>query len=150
MASPESLRRLIREHDGKCHYCGRDVTKKGDGSRLATRDHIVPQSEGGTLHPDNLVLACKRCNNVRGSTPYDVFLKRAKAGNLPDIWYRPVHTQQRRAIAKIVISENQFCKSKNRKLLKVASSGYLDEIGHYPILREALERAGNLPPPETI
>ena len=147
MASAESLRRLIREHGGKCHYCGRDVTKKRDGSRLATRDHIVPQSEGGTLRPNNLVLACKRCNNIRGSTPYGEFLERAKAGDLPNIRYRLAHTWHRRAIAKTVISETQFRKSKNRKLSKVARSGYLDEIGRYSILKEALEQAGYLPEP---
>lgn len=126
------------------------MTKKGDGGRLATRDHIVPQSEGGALHPDNLVLACKRCNNIRGSMPYEDFVRYAKGGNLPDIRYRPANTQQRRVIAKTVISENQFCKSKNRKLLKVARNGYLKEIGRYPILKDALERAGYLPPPEGL
>ena len=82
--------------------------------------------------------------------PYGDFVEYAKGGNLPEIRYRLAYTQQRRRIAKIVISENQFCRSKNRKLLKVARNGYLEEIGRYPILREALERAGYSPPAATV
>ena len=80
---------------------------------------------------------------LKGYIPYVARVQ--KAPTAP-----PVAYHAGRAIAKTVISENQFCKSKNRKLLKVAGSGYLDEIGRYPILRDALERAGYLPPPEGL
>lgn len=30
-------------------------------------DHVVPESKGGTGHPDNLVLACRRCNRSKGT-----------------------------------------------------------------------------------
>jgi hypothetical protein len=34
--------------------------------RQATIDHVVPLSNGGTNDEDNLVLACRECNQLRG------------------------------------------------------------------------------------
>jgi 5-methylcytosine-specific restriction endonuclease McrA len=33
----------------------------------ATVEHIVPRHHGGTDEPDNLALACARCNALKGS-----------------------------------------------------------------------------------
>lgn len=30
-------------------------------------DHVIPRSEGGWYHPDNLVLSCQPCNKERGN-----------------------------------------------------------------------------------
>jgi 5-methylcytosine-specific restriction endonuclease McrA len=43
-----------------CQYCG---SKPGIGK--LTLDHVVPQSKGGATSPDNLVTACKPCNNLK-------------------------------------------------------------------------------------
>lgn len=33
----------------------------------ATRDHLIPRSHGGGRIPGNIVIACRHCNNNRGS-----------------------------------------------------------------------------------
>lgn len=41
---------------GLCHWCGVDTGK------LYHVDHVIPISRGGRNDPDNLVIACPRCN----------------------------------------------------------------------------------------
>jgi 5-methylcytosine-specific restriction endonuclease McrA len=42
---------------------------------MATEDHLVPKSKGGSDLLDNLVLACNECNNQRGDMPAESFLR---------------------------------------------------------------------------
>ena len=52
---------------GKCYYCGGKVPP-GD----LTMDHIVPIIRGGISAKNNLVPACKECNNKkRHSLPFE-------------------------------------------------------------------------------
>lgn len=44
-----------------CMYCGREF----NGSDL-TRDHVVPVSRGGEDRWENVVAACRRCNQQKG------------------------------------------------------------------------------------
>lgn len=50
-----------------CAYCG-ILTDPGD--RLSRRapqvDHVIPRIQGGSDAPENLVLACRRCNARKG------------------------------------------------------------------------------------
>ena len=57
--------RAIHERDHwSCAYCGRSVSKTpAREALLATVDHILPSSRGGTSCWTNLVSACKECNN---------------------------------------------------------------------------------------
>jgi hypothetical protein len=41
----------------------------------ATIEHITPRSCGGIDHVTNLAVACSRCNNRRGSIPWEEFLQ---------------------------------------------------------------------------
>lgn len=51
----------IGDRDGwRCHLCRRNVKVKD-----ATRDHIIPQSLGGSHKADNLRLAHRSCNSKR-------------------------------------------------------------------------------------
>jgi 5-methylcytosine-specific restriction endonuclease McrA len=45
-----------------CQYCG-----EAPGRHHLTVDHVVPRSRGGRHDWDNLVTACKRCNQKKGS-----------------------------------------------------------------------------------
>lgn len=54
-------------------YCGRACILDGvkeNHSKLATLDHVIPCSAGGTDGFDNLVLACFRCNQRRGTADF--------------------------------------------------------------------------------
>lgn len=58
---PEELRQKVFERDGRrCRYCG-DLT----GPFQA--DHVYPESKGGITCAENLVTACRRCNNTKHS-----------------------------------------------------------------------------------
>lgn len=57
--------RLWERDGGICHICRRPVNTMTD----ATRDHIVPLSEGGCTCTGNIALAHRGCNNRRGSYP---------------------------------------------------------------------------------
>ncbi len=62
--------------EGKCYYCGREVPPQD-----LTMDHIVPIIRGGKSTKNNIVPACKECNNKKKhSLPieWDEYLKRLK------------------------------------------------------------------------
>lgn len=61
---------IIARDGARCAYCG---TTHG---RFHI-DHIVPRSKGGTNHPDNLTVACARCNLRKGAKHVDEFLRKA-------------------------------------------------------------------------
>lgn len=61
--SVSSRRRVVplyRKHGGVCHYCGIQYDIK-----FMTVDHVVRKSHGGHRTPDNVVLACWMCNQLR-------------------------------------------------------------------------------------
>lgn len=45
---------------GRCFYCGEPVGAK------ATFDHLIPRCYGGSDEPGNIVLAHRRCNQLKG------------------------------------------------------------------------------------
>lgn len=69
-----------------CYWCGIRVHYARRGHRnfvnddtQATRDHLQPRSAGGVGSLDNVVVACKRCNNERGArTDWIPFHKRKR------------------------------------------------------------------------
>lgn len=56
---------VLKKYKCICQYCG----LKGD-----TIDHIVPHSKGGKTKLDNLVCACKKCNQEKGDLCLGEFL----------------------------------------------------------------------------
>ena len=62
------FRESIKARDGhKCVYCG--------SSENLTVDHVRPKSRGGMDTADNLVTACRPCNQAKGSMHVDVFMQ---------------------------------------------------------------------------
>jgi 5-methylcytosine-specific restriction endonuclease McrA len=63
LVSPR-LRALWLRDDKTCHLCGRFVSLLE-----ASADHVVPRSKGGHRTPENIRLAHRDCNVVRGDAP---------------------------------------------------------------------------------
>ena len=53
---------LLMEADGKCTYCGEDLSASN-----TQIDHITPQSLGGDHEYENLVVCCQSCNAGKNS-----------------------------------------------------------------------------------
>lgn len=60
-------RNLFLRDGHKCQYCNRHRSKLRN-SEFLTRDHIIPQSKGGTNAWTNVVTACSACNNKKADT----------------------------------------------------------------------------------
>lgn len=58
---PLNNQTLFKRDDHLCLYCGNQFSK-----RELTRDHVTPVSKGGFDTWQNVVSACKRCNNIKG------------------------------------------------------------------------------------
>ncbi len=67
-----------------CPYCKRrmlahkDVRDERSHGLVATVEHIKTQASGGTHEAINIMIACQRCNNLRGQLDYDLFLDFAR------------------------------------------------------------------------
>lgn len=57
-----SRRNLFRRDQNTCQYCG----KRGSTDDLSV-DHVVPRSVGGMASWTNCVVACRSCNERKGS-----------------------------------------------------------------------------------
>jgi len=53
----------------RCRYCHCKVEVPGlhPHDAMATVDHVVPKSAGGSNRVSNLVTACLKCNNEKGA-----------------------------------------------------------------------------------
>lgn len=61
-----------------CAYCGCALD-----FRTATFDHVVPRARGGGGHPQNVVLACERCNGFKADHPVEALAcPRVRGGKL--------------------------------------------------------------------
>jgi len=65
-------RRLVFARDAyTCQYCG-----SSPGASQLTLDHVLPKSRGGKKTWENIVTACKRCNQRKGNhTPAEVRMR---------------------------------------------------------------------------
>ena len=69
----------------RCHCCGIQMTWENGFSdspkqtnRTASVEHLVPASQGGTFHMENILITCRGCNNSRGSEDWIEFVERNK------------------------------------------------------------------------
>ena len=68
---------LFGKQEGLCAGC-----KVSFPFRNFTIDHVVPQSQGGTDHRDNLQLLCGACNSMKGARSQETFIAKLKAEGL--------------------------------------------------------------------
>lgn len=62
-----AVRRMLEEGTGKpCPECGH-VMARWCGRRVASLDHVIPISKGGTNALENLRVICNRCNSQKGN-----------------------------------------------------------------------------------
>jgi 5-methylcytosine-specific restriction endonuclease McrA len=64
--------RVGSEQAWRCCYCGVRTTDDKHSPLEATLEHIVPRSAGGPDVYENVVLACRGCNTVRGDAEWSV------------------------------------------------------------------------------
>jgi len=62
--------RLYDQQSGMCHWCGKRMSlnrkKTGQPARdFATFEHLIRRVEGGSMGPDNIILAHRVCNYHR-------------------------------------------------------------------------------------
>ena len=62
MVLPLSRRTVLARDQYTCQYCG-----AAPGRADLTIDHVVPRSRGGETQWDNVVTACRPCNQRKGS-----------------------------------------------------------------------------------
>ncbi len=62
--SPALKKRIIQAAGHHCGYCLRSEALLG---MPMTLDHIIPQAAGGPTTEENLWLACRRCNEFKGT-----------------------------------------------------------------------------------
>lgn len=62
--SKPKRKRIFKKCNGKCVYCGKQLTL---GTFDACIDHVVPIAKGGNNEDNNLVMACRRCNCKKGT-----------------------------------------------------------------------------------
>ena len=95
-----------------CQYCG-----EASGRAILTVDHVVPRSRGGSHGWDNLVTACKRCNQKKGSaTPDEAQMKLRRKPFEP-------------SYVTLVLLSNPLA-AKRWELLMGTSANHLTLLGH--------------------
>ena len=64
-------KRIFTRDKYRCSYCGKKFPE-----HLLTLDHVFPASRGGADAPENIVAACKPCNNRKADrTPEEAGMK---------------------------------------------------------------------------
>ena len=72
------LKAFLVQRDGeRCAYC----TRQMDAEFLEC-DHVVPRRRGGPNHQDNRKLACRKCNNRKGTKSEIEYLRELEAERL--------------------------------------------------------------------
>lgn len=70
LALPLSRRTVLARDQYTCQYCGAQP-----GRAQLTLDHVIPRSRGGQTHWENVVTACRACNQRKGNrTPQEAGL----------------------------------------------------------------------------
>ncbi|MEA3016686.1 MAG: hypothetical protein QOI38_1408, partial [Sphingomonadales bacterium] len=69
----KALGHAFEIYGGACFYCGKKFGPHRLTKKLVHRDHIVPQSHGGSDRLHNLVIACANCGTEKADKPIRQF-----------------------------------------------------------------------------
>lgn len=83
MAKGSSLKICFNRQSGICAYCHHPMTLEKNQMNSVTRDHIVPRSADGPTSRFNIVAACYRCNQIKGSMPLCEFISSYRPHEFP-------------------------------------------------------------------
>ena len=84
-------------------YCGVQLNWTTGFKNSATVEHLVPSSQGGTYHEENLLVSCSSCNAKRGN---ESFIKFVESQNYP----------KKEWLIKKYLEAVEFYKKKEKKL----------------------------------
>lgn len=88
----------MRDCGRRCVYCASPLEFE-----FATLDHVFPLSHGGAHVPGNVVLACGRCNRLKGDLlPTEFFARYPWAGANFIQYARAVHRALKRCARRAV------------------------------------------------
>jgi len=88
----------MRDCDRRCVYCGSLLEFD-----VATLDHVHPLAHGGANAPGNVVLACAKCNRLKGDLlPTEFFARHPWAGLNVIAHARAVHRALKRCAKRAV------------------------------------------------
>jgi 5-methylcytosine-specific restriction endonuclease McrA len=91
-------RAAMRDCCRRCVYCAAPLDFD-----YATLDHVQPLAHGGAHAPGNLVLACARCNRLKGDLlPTEFFARYPWAGLNFIAYARAVHRALKRCARRAV------------------------------------------------
>lgn len=143
------LWKLSEQQNHRCCYCSRrtwmfDQTEPEkpfeidrlpgmSKGQMATADHIIPRSHGGSEGLSNLIMACLRCNNLRGDMPAMAFWEAIQD---------PVKIRSLIAERSRLVQRNQAAKDEKRapkRLSFIVHLSYL--LVHSPIARLIADEA---------
>ena len=65
--SNKRRKNIILKANGKCFYCGEKPSNTFD----ICIDHVIPKVMGGKNNIENFVVACRRCNSLKGGLSVD-------------------------------------------------------------------------------
>lgn len=70
---------LYKRDHGKCYICGKHLILNDKYNRpdAPTIEHVVPICKGGTHTWDNVRLACRACNNAKGTKLLKEYIEKA-------------------------------------------------------------------------
>ena len=84
MNNDPDLTKTVKARDkDKCRYCGKRVNWRDRRSPTGgTYDHVLPVSQGGAEDSENIVVACRKCNLIKGArTPEESGIQLLPAPN---------------------------------------------------------------------
>lgn len=74
------------EYDNKCAYCGTRDIETPEG--FLVPDHAIPLARGGSGHIDNIIPACKACNDAKHTLTARQFFFSIEIGHEEDVLVR--------------------------------------------------------------